>query len=602
MDSEIALAVAHEADAFSADSSRDGRFPDGGTNVAPEPGNGARRADVDRLQASSHQLTIRRPSATVRRMTIATRVRASAAADGGDLRRLLRGARGGNGPGILLFQEIFGINDNIRDLAVTVWRRAAIVVLAPDMFWRIEPRFERKDESGIGDAFAMVQKFDFAQGIADIQATHAHLLGMPECTGKVGAVGFCLGGGLAFAAAALSRVDGSGLDAAVPLLRLTRERICSSTPTRSTAPCMFHYGDEDAFIPRTLIDEVEAAFAGRDDVQVHHYDAGHAFSNDDAPSMYNAEAAAAGLGPHAGVLRPYAALGRKRVHRPMRFRRDAELGLVPGLRSTRSGGTLALGGGAGLIGVVVLLINVLSGGGGGGGLLIGGESVQDDTALSSNCTTGEDANQRGGPPHRRGHQQRAGLLGRNDAWLSGGRARSSSAARPTLGVELRPRRWVHFIARLTGRFTLTFPSTTNFGTCFVAGRAGCSPRRMSSPTSTATTCGTSQAYWPKPTAIRSSGPQSASVRTELMADCLAGRWAAGAVRTGFIEQLTTDDIHDGLDAAAAIGDDRIQDATQGQIYPESWTHGSAAERQKWFLTGYNAATTERCDTFAVASV
>src|SRR3954464_10438305 len=93
---------------------------------------------------------------------------------------------------------------------------AGYVTLVPDMFWRIEPRFERKDEAGMADAFAMVQKFDFTTAVTDIQATHAHLLGMKECTGKVGATGFCLGGGLAFAAATMSRVDGHGPDAAVP--------------------------------------------------------------------------------------------------------------------------------------------------------------------------------------------------------------------------------------------------------------------------------------------------------------------------------------------------------------------------------------------------
>lgn len=99
-----------------------------------------------------------------------------------------------------------------------------------------------------------------------------------------------------------------------------------------------------------------------------------------------------------------------------------------------------------------------------------------------------------------------------------------------------------------------------------------------------------------------SGPQSNAVRTELMADCFAGRWAQGAVETGFIEELTAEDIKDGLDAAAAVGDDRIQENLQGRVDPEAWTHGSAEARQRWFRNGYRASALEECDTFAAASV
>ncbi|GAA0971804.1 hypothetical protein ENKNEFLB_02481 [Nocardioides aquaticus] len=104
------------------------------------------------------------------------------------------------------------------------------------------------------------------------------------------------------------------------------------------------------------------------------------------------------------------------------------------------------------------------------------------------------------------------------------------------------------------------------------------------------------------------GPTSDAVRLELQADCYAGMWASAATTTdddsgeALVSELTEQDVQQALAAAQAVGDDRIQERTQGQVTEETWTHGSAASRMRWFTTGFERGSLEACDTFAATSL
>lgn len=282
----------------------------------------------------------------------------------------------------------------------------------------------------------------------------------------------------------------------------------------------------------------------------------------------------------------------------MRFRRNARLDASQvqdrrGMKGGR-GGAAAIGGG-GIGGIIVLMIILFAGGGGTDALgSLDGLAVDQGTPndLSDECRTGQDANER-------------------DDCRIVGVVNSVQAYWSDSYVDYRQAQTVFFTDSVStrcgnatsavGPFYCPADSTVYIDLGFydeLRSRFGASGGPFAEAYVIAHEYGHHvQNLTGALSGDRGSGPTSNAVRIELQADCYAGAWAAGAVRTGFIEPLTEASIADGLNAAASIGDDRIQDTFGAEVDPHAWTHGSSEQRQRWFLVGYEADDSAACDTF-----
>lgn len=196
----------------------------------------------------------------------------------------------GTGPAIVLIQEIFGVNDHIRGVA-DQYASAGFVVLAPDLFWRMDKRIELGyDQDGFAKGMAYMKQFDFDAAIEDLNSTGKALRAMTEVTGKVASVGYCLGGTLSYVCAAKIGVDaavcyyGGGTNTKLDLV------------DKIDVPILFHFGEKDTHIPADAVNAVKKAFEGHHDATIDVYpDADHGF-NCWARGSYNQKAAALALG------------------------------------------------------------------------------------------------------------------------------------------------------------------------------------------------------------------------------------------------------------------------------------------------------------------
>ncbi|MGO9454190.1 MAG: dienelactone hydrolase family protein [Candidatus Binataceae bacterium] len=201
--------------------------------------------------------------------------------DGGAFGAYLSLPPSGSGPGLIVLQEIFGVNSHIR--AVTDrWAAEGYVALAPDIFWRVEPGLELPyTQEGMVKGRGVRQKLDIDLTVKDIGSALAALRARPECIGKTAVVGYCFGGLLAYLTAASTDVDaaisyyGGGIETRL------------GEAARIKCPIMFHYGEKDAAIPLEAREAARNALAGHDRAEFHVYaEAQHGFNCDQRASFH----------------------------------------------------------------------------------------------------------------------------------------------------------------------------------------------------------------------------------------------------------------------------------------------------------------------------
>jgi carboxymethylenebutenolidase len=168
----------------------------------------------------------------------------------------------GRGPGLVILQEIFGVNEHIRAVA-DQYAADGYCVIAPDIFWREGRKIELAyDPQGFERGLGLLGKLNIDQTAIDLQATVTALKQLSACTGKVGSLGFCMGGLLSFIAAAEAGVDtavcyyGGGIHQ-----HLDRAK-------KISCPVLFHFADQDAYIPQQAVQAVRKSLGGRKNVRV----------------------------------------------------------------------------------------------------------------------------------------------------------------------------------------------------------------------------------------------------------------------------------------------------------------------------------------------
>ena len=192
----------------------------------------------------------------------------------------------GRGPGLIVIQEIFGVNDSMRKICDSFAAQGYIAV-CPDLFWRQEPCVQLSDKTQAewDRALALMQGFDLEQGVRDLLSTLGHIRRMPNCNGKLGTVGYCLGGKLAYLMATRSDADASVSYYGVQLENYLDE----IHDVRE--PLLVHIAGLDKYVPPDIRTKILHAFARNSAIEAHVYEnADHAFTRIGGQN-YNKEAA-----------------------------------------------------------------------------------------------------------------------------------------------------------------------------------------------------------------------------------------------------------------------------------------------------------------------
>ena len=190
----------------------------------------------------------------------------------------------GHGPGVVVIQEIFGVNQFVRDVVDRLAARG-MFALAPDLFWRLEPNVQLTDKTDAEwkRAFDLMTRFDVDAGVKDIQATITHLRAVKGCTGRVGAVGYCLGGLLAYLTACRTDCDASVGYYGVNI----HEKLAEAKTIK--APLMLHIAGKDQFVPPEAQKAIMDGLKANTHVTIHHYpQMDHAFAREGGAHYYKA--------------------------------------------------------------------------------------------------------------------------------------------------------------------------------------------------------------------------------------------------------------------------------------------------------------------------